>query len=95
MKVYDKLTEENIREDVERTVHGLEQNIQQLQQVIDTPESQEVKIKAIETRAELMTAIPRIRQQGGAFIATLESGDINRGKQEEDKTTASGQVSPS
>lgn len=84
-KVYDKLTEENIREDIERTIAGLEQKIQELQTIIDKPESQQDKIRAIDSQAQLMTAIPRMRQEGGALIATIESGDINTRKQEADK----------
>ena len=81
-QVYDKLTEENIREDIERTIAGLEQKIQELQTIIDHPETQQDKIRAIESQSQLMAAIPRMRQEGGAFIATIEPGDINTRKQE-------------
>jgi len=78
-RIYDKLTEDNIREDIERTIAGIEQKIAELQQIIDKPESQQDKIKAISTQAELMTAIPRIRQEGGEFINEL--GDIKQEQQ--------------
>ena len=81
-QVYDKLTEENIREDIERTIAGLEQKIQELQTIIDHPETQQDKIRAIESQSQLMAAIPRMRQEGGAYCATIEPGDINTRKQE-------------
>ncbi len=81
-QVYDKLTEENIREDIERTIAGLEQKIQELQTIIDKPESQQDKIRAIESQSQLMAAIPRMRQEGGAFIATIEPGNTDTRKQE-------------
>ena len=81
-QVYDKLTEENIREDIERTIAGLEQKIQELQTIIDHPETQQDMIRAIESQSQLMAAIPRMRQEGGMFIATIEPGDINTRKQE-------------
>lgn len=76
-KVYDKLTEENIREDIERSIAGLERNIQKLQKIIDNSQDEEVVRRAIETQSELMAAIPRQRQDGGKFIEEIKSGDID------------------
>lgn len=85
-KVYDKLTEENIREDIERTIALLEQKIQQLEAIITDQETEKAdKIKAIESQSQIASAIPRMRQEGGALIATIESGDTDTRKQEADK----------
>ena len=46
-QVYDKLTEENIREDIERTIAGLEQKIQELQTIIDKNGKVEVKTESV------------------------------------------------
>jgi hypothetical protein len=83
-QVYDKLTEENIREDIERTIAGLEQKIQELQGIIDNKQTENVdRIRAIESQSQMMAAIPRMRQEGGAFIATIEPGHTDTRKQEE------------
>lgn len=81
-RVYDKLTEENIREDVERTIAGLEQKIRELQEIIDQPETQQDKRQAIETQSQIMSWIPKIRQQGGAFIETIGSEHSNTRERE-------------
>lgn len=87
--VYDKLTEENIREDIERTIAGLEQKIQELQTIIEQPDTQQDKIRAIESQSQIMTSIPRMRQEGGALIASIESRDTDTRKQKEDRQVTS------
>jgi len=82
-EIYTKMTEQNISEDVERTISGLEHKIQELQGIIDKPESQDAKMKAIEIQAQLMAAIPKVRQQGASYIETVGFGYTNTRKREE------------
>ena len=84
-KIYDKLTEENIREDVERSISGLQHNIQRLQKIIDDSKDDELVSRAIETQSQLMAAIPKQRQQGESFIDKIGLEYTNRGKPEENK----------
>jgi hypothetical protein len=58
-EICHKLTEENIREELDRTINGLEAKIQQLEPIINDPKtSTKDKIKVIRKQVQLIIDIP-------------------------------------
>jgi hypothetical protein len=88
-KIYDKITEEQIREEIERTKEGIETKIRELQVIINDSEvDPKTKGDIIYKQAELMIALPRLLRDGEDIINELRAGHQEENNQEGKQKTA-------
>lgn len=71
--IYKRYTEENLKNELERAISGIEKKIQELNIIITDADDDKVKVDAIKTATELMVAIPRLMRDGGEIIGVRPS----------------------